>query len=272
MRKIVHISDVHFGKEDLAVVERLIESINKIGPDLLVVSGDLTQRARSKEFAAAREMLDRLPMPQIVVPGNHDVPLYNVMERFGSPLGKFKKFVTEDLAPFFADEEIAVAGVNTARSLTIKGGRINAEQVTEIRRKMDCLPERLLKVVVTHHPFDVPEGKDENDIVGRAKDALPLLTGSGADVFLAGHLHVSHIGHSARRYRLNDGYSALIIQAGTAASTRERGEENSFNLLEFEHPMLVVRRFQCGVRSEGFRPTTSEQFMHGTQGWSREEA
>lgn len=269
MRKIVHISDVHFGKEDSTVVEWLIESINELEPDLLVVSGDLTQRAKSKEFAAAREMLERLPMPQIVVPGNHDVPMYNVYHRFAEPLSRYKKHITDDLSPFFADDEIAVAGINTTRSLTIKGGRINAEQVAGIRMKMKDLPERLLKIIVTHHPFDVPEGEDECDIVGRAKDALPLLTDSGADVFLSGHLHVSHIGHSARRYKLDDGYSALIIQAGTAASTRGRGEENSFNLLEFQHPMLIVKRFQCGMPTEGFRLATAEQFTHGTHGWSR---
>ncbi len=269
MRKIVHISDVHFGKEDRTVVEGLIESINELAPDLLVVSGDLTQRAKTKEFTAAREMLDQLPMPQIVVPGNHDVPMYNVYQRFAEPLTKFKKHITDDLSPFFADDEIAVAGVNTARSLTIKGGRISAEQVAEIRRKMESLPERLLKIIVTHHPFDVPEGEDEKDIVGRAKDALPLIAQSGADVFLAGHLHVSHIGHSARRYKLDDGYSALIIQAGTAASTRERGEDNSFNLLEFEHPLLTVNRFQCNIPTEGFRRATTERFSHNSQGWFR---
>ncbi len=269
MRKIVHISDVHFGMADPTVVERLVESISAIGPDLLVVSGDLTQRAKSKQFAAARAMLDRLQMPQIVVPGNHDVPMYNIYHRFAEPLTRYKKHITDDLSPFFADDEIAVAGVNTTRSLTIKGGRINAEQVAGIRMKMKDLPERLLKIIVTHHPFDVPEGEDENDIVGRAKDALPLIAESGADVFLAGHLHVSHIGHSARRYRLDDGYSALLIQAGTAASTRERGEVNSFNLLEFEHPILVVKRYQCSIPTEGFRLATSEQFTRGSHGWSR---
>lgn len=269
MRKIVHISDVHFGKADLTVVERLIESINEIGPSVLVVSGDLTQRAKAKEFAAAREMLDRLPTPQIVVPGNHDVPMYNIYHRFAEPLTRYKKYITDDLSPFYSDDEIAVAGVNTTRSLTVKGGRINAEQVADIRLKMKGLPERVLKIVVTHHPFDVPDGVDENDIVARAKKAMPLIAESGADVFLAGHLHVSHIGNSARRYRLDDGYSALIIQAGTAASTRERGEDNSFNLLEHEYPFLTVRRFQCSIPTEGFKLATAEQFTHGDHGWSR---
>ena len=269
MRKIVHISDVHFGMADLTVVERLIKSINELGADILIVSGDLTQRAKTKEFVAARDMLDRLPQPQIVVPGNHDVPMYNIYHRFAEPLTRYKKHITDDLSPFFSDDELAVAGVNTTRSLTVKSGRINAEQVAEIRLKMKDLPERMLKVVVTHHPFDVPEGVNADDIVGRAKKAMPLIAASGAYVFLAGHLHVSHIGNSARRYKLDDGYSALIIQAGTAASTRERGEENSFNFLEYEYPFLTVTRYQCSIPTEGFRLAKSERFSHDAHGWSR---
>lgn len=269
MRKIAHISDVHFGMADLTVVERLIESINELEPNLLVVSGDLTQRAKTKEFVAARELLDRLPQPQIVVPGNHDVPMYNIYHRFAEPLTRYKKHITNDLSPFYSDDEIAVAGVNTTRSLTIKSGRINAEQVADIRLKMNGLSERMLKIVVTHHPFDVPDGVDEDDIVGRARKAMPLIAESGGDVFLAGHLHVSHIGNSARRYRLDDGYSALIIQAGTAASTRERGEDNSFNLLEHEYPFLTVTRYQCSIPTEGFRLAKSERFSHDAHGWSR---
>lgn len=269
MRKIVHISDIHFGREDAEVVEGLVSKIAELEPDVVVASGDLTQRARRSQFASARAFLDRLPTPQIVVPGNHDVPLYNVVDRFAHPLDNYKRHITDDLQPFFQDDELAVCGVNTARSMTIKGGRISARQVALIRQRMSGLGDGLLKVVVTHHPFDVPEGRDEDDIVGRAKEAMPLIAESGADVFLAGHLHVSHIGHSARRYRLETGRSALIIQAGTAASTRERGEENSFNLLAWDRPVLTVRRFQCSIPTAGFYLATDEQFTQTAVGWER---
>ena len=269
MKMIAHISDIHFGREEPDVVERLVEKICELQPDALVVSGDLTQRARKTQFEQARAMLDRLPMPQIVVPGNHDVPLYNVVQRFINPLDKYKKYISEELQPFYCDDELAIAGINTARSLTIKGGRINGKQVAEIRLRMADLPEEMLKVVVTHHPFDVPDNVDEKDIVGRATKAMPLIAESGADVFLSGHLHVSHIGHSARRYKLESGRNALIIQAGTAASVRERGEENSFNLIEWDRPFLTVKRFQCSVSSAGFLLATDEQFTQSEAGWSR---
>jgi 3',5'-cyclic AMP phosphodiesterase CpdA len=136
MRRIVHLSDIHFGRVDYAIAGRVLDKVGELAPDLVVVSGDLTQRAKSAEFIEAKKFLDALPHPQIVVPGNHDVPLYNVFARFVTPLEKYRKYITDDLAPWYSDREMAVAGVNTARSLTIKGGRINEEQIERIREKM----------------------------------------------------------------------------------------------------------------------------------------
>lgn len=264
---LIHISDVHFGKADYAVVERLREKITEIAPNLLIVSGDLTQRARSAQFIEARKFLDSLPKPQIVVPGNHDVPMYNVFARFAAPLEKYKKYITDDLEPFYSDDELAVIGINTARSLTIKDGRINEKQIVAIREKMCSLDDRMLKAVVTHHPFDLPEGFDNDDIVENAEKAMPLIADCGADVFFSGHLHVSHITHTANRYPLPSGRNALIIQAGTASSTRVRGEVNSFNLIEYEFPNLIVKRFECGNAENGFRESESQQFKQSAKGW-----
>lgn len=269
MRTIVHISDIHFGKIDYVVVKRLKEKISEIKPHLTVVSGDLTQRAKSEQFKEAKAFLDDLPKPQIVVPGNHDVPLYNVYDRFVHPLDKYKEFITKDLHPFFSDAEIAVIGINTARSLTIKDGRINEEQVAEIQSKMNGLSDEMLKIIVTHHPFDLPEGYDDDDIVGRAEMAIREITKSGADVFLAGHIHVSHIGNTATRYKLGAGRNALVVQAGTATSTRGRGEANSFNVLEFDYPRLSVKRLECQNAETGFILANTQEYEQSDKGWKK---
>src|SRR4051794_10715719 len=135
MRRILHLSDIHFGRVDESLLAPLSEIARTLEPHLVAVSGDLTQRARTAEFQAAKAFLDTLPRPQIVVPGNHDIPLHNLLERFRNPLSKFRRYITPDLSPSYIDDEVAVVGVNTARSLVIKGGRINESQIAWVREK-----------------------------------------------------------------------------------------------------------------------------------------
>jgi 3',5'-cyclic AMP phosphodiesterase CpdA len=271
MRTLVHLSDLHFGRVDPQILAPLIKTVSEIKPDLVAVSGDLTQRAHSQQFREARTFLDALPQPQIVVPGNHDVPLHNVFARFLQPLDKYKRHITDDLQPVYADEEIVVVGVNTARSLTFKGGRINETQVRRIREELCGLDNNLIKAVVTHHPFDLPEGYDDRELVGRAQMAMTGLADCGADLFLAGHLHVSHTGHTAKRYQIQ-GHSALVVQAGTASSTRGRGEANSFNVIRISRPDSTVERMEWQPASSVFVIAGEEKFRQTNEGWIRLEA
>ena len=181
MRTLAHISDLHFGRIDEAVLEPLLAAIASIRADVVAVSGDLTQRARKTQFEQARDFLARIAAPRIVVPGNHDVPLYRVWERFLSPLGKYQRIVQSDLEPSYVDGEIAVLGVNTARALTFKGGRINKEQMKSIERRLKPLGDAVTKVVVTHHPFDVPDESGDVDLVGRARKAMAVFSECGVD-------------------------------------------------------------------------------------------
>ena len=200
MRTLVHLSDLHFGRVDEALLAPLRTCIEGLSPDLVVVSGDLTQRARSHQFQEARAWLDTLPGPQIIVPGNHDIPMFNVLARFLTPLSKYRRHVTDDLAPAYVDDEIAVLGLNTARSLTIKDGRINQEQVALLRQRFGELDGSRVRIVVTHHPFDLPGHYDPDELVDRAPMAMRAFAECGVDILLAGHVHTTHAGSSEARY------------------------------------------------------------------------
>src|SRR5260370_12519528 len=178
MRKLVHLSDIHFGAVDRAILLPLIDAVRRLQPHLVVVSGDLTQRAKPSEFAEAVASLEQLPQPQLVVPGNHDVPLYNPYSRFIGKLKRYQRYITPDLEPLFLDEEIAVLGINTARSLTWKGGRISSRQIARTRERFCSLDPRIATVVVTHHPFDLP-GSIAGSLVGRAPIAMGHLAECG---------------------------------------------------------------------------------------------
>jgi 3',5'-cyclic AMP phosphodiesterase CpdA len=267
MRRILHLSDLHFGRVNPALVDPLLKIAREVEPDVVAISGDLTQRARSYQFQQARSFLDALPKPQIVVPGNHDIPLHNLYARFVEPLTKYRRYITDDLQPVYEDEEMVIVGVNTARSSVFKGGRINSTQVGRLREKLCSFGKMVVKVVVTHHPFDLPEGHNERDLVGRAQMAMTGLAECGADLFLAGHLHVSHTGHT-KRYQI-EGHSALVVQAGTATSTRERGEANSFNLLHIAHPEIIVEKFVWNPVTGSFAASTREQFRQVGEDWLR---
>lgn len=268
MRTIVHLSDLHFGTEHPPLLEPLRRAVRDAQPDVIAVSGDLTQRARTGQFMAARRFLDSLPGPRVVVPGNHDVPLFNLVARFARPLAKYRRFITSDLTPVYHDEEIAVLGVNTSRSLIHKGGRVNRQQVEYIVAKFHELGEAETQILVTHHPFDVPEGVGDHELVGRARMAMAAFARCGVDVFLAGHLHVSNAESTAARYRLA-GYAALVIQAGTATSHRRRGEENAFNVVRVAAGDITVERHAFDQAAGRFAPAFEHRFHRTESGWAR---
>jgi 3',5'-cyclic AMP phosphodiesterase CpdA len=267
MRTLVHLSDLHFGRVDAELLDPLRELVQRIAPTAVVVSGDLTQRAKSEQFEEARAWLDTLPGPQIVVPGNHDISLYNVFRRFVLPLDRYKRHITEELDPVYIDDEIAVLGVNTARSLTWKDGRVNKEQVEKIRTTLAGLPPEVTKVVVTHHPFDLPDGAKEEDLVERAHMAMDVFAECGVDLLMAGHLHQSHAGNTEARYKISE-YAALVVQAGTATSTRGRGEVNSFNVLRVERQKIEVDRYGWDAVHKQFQILATEKFMRSGKIWA----
>jgi predicted MPP superfamily phosphohydrolase len=245
VRVLAHLSDLHFGRVERAALEPLRRRLAELAPHLVVVSGDLTQRARARQFREARAFLDSLPRPQVVVPGNHDVPLYNVLARFLSPLGGFRRFIAREVEPRFVDDEIAVLGVNTARSFVFKGGRVSEAQIARVSRELCALNGGVTKMVVTHHPYM----------------ALEPLARCGVDVLMAGHLHDAHV------VERGPGLAALMVQAGTATSSRTREEPNSFNLLRVDRGRIQVE--QHVLNGAGFVRASAESYERRDGAWIR---
>ena len=268
MRTLVHLSDLHFGRIDPAILTPLVQFIGELQPEVVAISGDLTQRARTAEFIAAREFLAAIPFPQIIVPGNHDVPLHNLVSRFALSLDRYRRYISAELQPVFADDEIVVAGVNTARALTWKDGRINRRQLDKLRAILQGMPPDRTKIVVTHHPFDLPAGASGR-VVGRSRLAMKTMADCQVDLLLAGHFHIADTSQTAKRYKM-PGYSAIIVSSGTSTSTRGRGQPNSLNVIKIDRPNLTIERRAWRPRSGLFDVLSVELFRDTGEGWARE--
>ena len=267
MARIVHLSDLHFGAHDARLVESVGHSIDELKPDLVVVSGDFTQRAKTEEFAEACRFLERLRdggHEVLGVPGNHDVPLYDVLRRFLSPLTRYKRFIDDVLCPVHELRGAIVVGVNTARSLTFKDGRINAEQVEFIRESFARSDSESVRVLVTHHPlFALPVGEELQSAIGRQEMALDAVEEAGVDVLLAGHNHQASVNRA--RDLVTRAGGALVVQAGTATSNRVRGQDQSFNLLDLSPERVVLTVY--GWSGDAYRPGDAQAFEQRDGAW-----
>ena len=242
---------------DLDVVSPLVAAIHAARPTLTVISGDFVQNGWRAEFEQARVFVKRLPQPWLAVPGNHDLPFVNAFRRITTGLRLYQKYITPDLEPFWADEELAVMGITTARRLQFRGGRIAPEQIRRVQRRLCSVDPKLTRVLVSHHPFDLDESYHRRELVGRARLAMGQFAQS-VDILLAGHMHVSHAGSTAVRYKVQ-GRSAIFVQAGTATSTRGRGEPNAFNRIVIAQPHLTVERHQ--YRNGAFHCVRLDRFL-----------
>jgi len=262
LREILHVSDVHFGPRHVpAVSDGVLHLVERRTPDLVVVSGDLTQRARSEQFREAREWIDRFTVPTISVPGNHDVPLWRFWERIFAPYRAYRRWFAEDLEPSWQDEELHVVGINTAHGWTHKNGRIPLGRLREVARELSG-SERRFRVVVAHHHLDPGPRFDSQRLIRNAHESVELFTRLGVDLVLSGHLHQCY--HSTSEAWFPSGRRPfLILHAGTTTSSRGRGAErrrNTCNWIRVEEETLEFSHLSWCPDREQFRELSRHRF------------
>lgn len=258
MIRVVHLSDLHFGRTDPALLEALPSAINGLEPALVVISGDLTQRARVWQFAEARAFIDRLTAPVLAVPGNHDTPLDNLFLRFLRPFGRYRAAISHDLEPEHRSTGLVVVGVNTVNRFAWQQGRLPRRAIARARAAFSDAGGAT-RLVVLHHPLELTPGASK-PVMREAAHALEGFAEAGAEILLSGHLHATHIAPFARVPGL------LFVQAGTL-STRTRGTENSFNCLDLSPGRAEIAAFAVDEGGQ-FRRGPGAVFRRSSAGWS----
>ncbi|MEP6558963.1 MAG: metallophosphoesterase family protein [Burkholderiales bacterium] len=229
MPLLLQISDTHFGTEQPPVVDALVALAVQQQPELVVLSGDVTQRARPAQFQAAKAALDRLGLPVLAIPGNHDIPLYDLFTRLVRPYAHFRAVFGDVLEPVHASPDFLVIGVKTTRRWRHKDGEVSTEQIDRVAARLQQAVPEQLRIVVVHQPMAVQQAKDAHDRLHNCDRALEAWAKAGCDLVLGGHIHLPYVIELPGLAR-----PIWAVQAGTALSSRVRGGiPNSVNLLRW---------------------------------------
>lgn len=272
MPEILHISDLHFGPPFLPDrAEAALELARRRRPHVVVVSGDLTQRARRAQFAAARDYLRRFDAPVLVTPGNHDVPLYRVVERLFRPFGNYRRYIREKLDSTHRVEGATFVCLRSARRFVISNGRLGRRQLEFAERAFAGAPPGDLRVVLTHHHLAPPPDFEGGNVMPRARRAIEAFTWMEVDLILAGHMHRSYIGDSLDFFPGEDREKGIVIvQCGTTTSARGRGRErlkNSLNFIRAGGAEIRITHYLWKEPERGFRPHSEHRFGARPSRW-----
>jgi 3',5'-cyclic AMP phosphodiesterase CpdA len=267
MLTIMHMSDLHFGPPYVPRVgEAVVRIAPALHPDVIVISGDLTQRAKRHQFARAKEFLNLLPsVPKVVVPGNHDVPLFRLAERMLRPHQLYREYISHDLNQTLRlDGAVIVALDSTAPRSAITNGRLHRGQLEFCRQAFDECPDGTARIIVAHHHFAPAPDYLHDETMPKAKRAMRRFMELGVEMILGGHLHRAYVGNSLDFFpSSNRDHGIIIIQSGTTTSRRGRGrerEKNSFNLIQVGPHNFAITHYMFFDEEGEFGPLSRHAF------------
>jgi 3',5'-cyclic AMP phosphodiesterase CpdA len=269
---LMHISDIHAGPPfNPEKAELIVREAQELQPDLMVLSGDMVQRADFRwQWRQVRDFIARLPEPRLIVPGNHDIPRFDQIGRFLWPFRRYQHYISRDLEPIFEHEDVVAIGANTVRSFTIEGGKLTRAKIARLEERLKRYPDTVCKIVVMHHHVVMPPGprNQRKDIISGANETLAALDRGGAELVLCGHIHTSFIGNTLE-FDPGLRQGTIIAQSGTTTSRRGRlwhRGKNSYNIVEIEERVIRISQRMFLEDAGRFVPVSEHVFPRRSGG------
>ncbi len=263
MPKILQVSDIHFGRPHRSEVSAaLLELIESRAPDVVVIAGDLTQRAKPREFEQARRWVDAIGRPSVAVPGNHDVPMYRFWERLFSPFGAYRRHFDTDLEPTFENEELFVVGINSAFNWTIKDGRVSRRQLRRVEGVLASAPRGKTRIATVHHELIPAPRFGSQKVLSNARPLVEILAAGGVELVLSGHLHQAYCALAESYYPGLPG-QMVVAHSGTSSSSRGRGCErgrNTGHWIDIDSDSIRLTQLEWNAELGEFESRALHQF------------
>ncbi len=265
---------MHFGRSDEAINAALLDQCQRIQGHVYILSGDFTQRALISEYESAQLFVQSLGVPKkriVAIPGNHDIePFYKPLARMRIPYDRYMEYIAPHTSPSYADRHVAIGSINTVRAARLKGGHVSKQSLTAAEEWFAQQPQSAARLLVTHHPLDLPPTSPKRKLARKSKRGIYHLSKSRIDCYISGHYHRSSAVVTRIRYP-KDHYAAIALQAGTV-SLRSRGQSQSFNVLHIDHGRITVTVFMWNLSLKRFLPTDTFEFQQDERGWLESNA
>ncbi len=278
--RIAHLSDIHFGAAEESLVEAVIGAVRGIEPDLVVISGDLTMAARPREFRRAAAFIGSLGAPVLSTPGNHDLPVFDLIERFTAPLRRYRRHIEPITLSALATDEVAILSLNSARpwdlSWNWSHGRLSGAQIAEADAFFGAASAARFRALVVHHPFYVPEDLLGFRVIGNGEAMMSVLARRRVHAVLSGHLHQQAM--VSREMALDElaedgaarAHTVMLLQVASATTTRRRNQPNAFAVLSLGGG--AVERTEWVAEGDRFEPGEAEVVLRLGGGESHNRA